>query len=88
MKVNQSAALLSGLPIILLGFALLIAFISDFSSVIGLILCIAAIISSLERTIYAYSKKKWPLFVFVVVVSLSVTLSSKTLIGSGLAIIA
>ena len=44
MKVNQSAVLLSALPIILLGFALLIAFISDFSSVIGLILCIAAII--------------------------------------------
>ena len=77
MKVNQSAALSSGLPIILLGFALLIAFISDFSSVIGLILCIAAIISSLERTIYAYSRKKWPLFVFCIFMTLICIIAAK-----------
>tara|TARA_B100000214_G_C23914776_1_gene603129 strand:- start:89 stop:379 length:291 start_codon:yes stop_codon:yes gene_type:complete len=70
MKVNQSAVLLSGLPIILLGFALLTAFISDFKSVIGLILCIAAILSSLERTFYALSKKKWPLFLFCIFMTL------------------
>tara|TARA_B100000609_G_scaffold196505_1_gene192030 strand:+ start:836 stop:1153 length:318 start_codon:yes stop_codon:yes gene_type:complete len=70
MKVNQSEVLLSGLPIILLVFALLTSFISDFKSVIGLILCIAAIISSLERTIYAYSKKKWPLFLFCIFMTL------------------
>ena len=70
MKVNQSAALLSALPIILLGLALLTAFISDFKSVIGFILCIAAIISSLERTIYALSKKKLPLFVFCIFMTL------------------
>ena len=70
MRVNQSAALLSGLPIILLGFAFLTAVISDFESIIGVILCLAAGISSLERTIYALSKKKWPLFVFCIFMTL------------------
>ena len=70
MKVNQSAVLLSALPIILLGFAFLTAVVSDFESVIGIILCLAASLSSLERTIYALSNKKWPLFVFCLFMTL------------------
>ena len=57
MKVNQSAVLLSALPIILLGFAFLTAVISDFESVIGIILCLAASLSSLERTITHFKEE-------------------------------
>ena len=77
MKVNQSAVLLSALPIILLGFAFLTAVISDFESVIGIILCLAASLSSLERTIYALSKKKWPLFVFSLFMTLICIVAAK-----------
>jgi hypothetical protein len=77
MKVNQSAVLLSALPIILLGLAFLTAVISDFESVIGIILCIAASLSSLERTIYAFSKKKWPLFVFCLFMTLICIIAAK-----------
>ena len=77
MKANQSAVLLSALPIILLGFAFLTAVISDFESVIGIILCLAASLSSLERTIYAYSRKKWPLFVFCIFMTLICIIAAK-----------
>lgn len=77
MKVNQSATLLSALPIILLGFAFLTAVISDFESIIGIILCLAAGLSSLERTIYALSKKKWPLFVFYLFMTLISIIAAK-----------
>ena len=77
MKVNQSAVLLSALPIILLGFALLTAFISDFESLIGFILCLAAGLSSLERTIYALSKKKLPLLVFCIFMTLICIIAAK-----------
>ena len=77
MKVNQSAVLFSALPIILLGFAFLTAVISDFESVIGIILCLAAGLSSLERTIYALSKKKWPLFVFCLFMTLTCIVAAK-----------
>ena len=77
MKVNQSAVLLSALPIILLGFAFLVAVISDFESIIGIILCLAAGLSSLERTIYALSKKKWPLFVFCLFMTLISIIAAK-----------
>ena len=77
MKVNQSAVLLSALPIILLGFAFLTAVISDFESVIGIIMCLAAGLSSLERTIHALSKKKWPLFVFCLFMTLICIIAAK-----------
>lgn len=59
-----------GTPIVLLSFALFIAINTDFSSVIGLLLCIAAIISSLERTISEYKEKNWVFFVLGIVLML------------------
>ena len=65
-----------GSPIVLLSFALFTAYITDFSSVIGLLLCIAAIFSSLERTISAYMEENWLFFVLGIILILVSVFSS------------
>tara|TARA_B100000214_G_C23891920_1_gene592213 strand:- start:91 stop:366 length:276 start_codon:yes stop_codon:yes gene_type:complete len=65
-----------GSPIVLLSFALFTAYITDFSSVIGLLLCIAAIFSSLERTISEYKEENWLFFVLGIILILVSVFSS------------
>ncbi len=55
----QMASLGLALPLLLLCLALLTAYITDFRSVIGLLLCVAAVCSSLERTISGYKERDW-----------------------------
>ena len=50
-------------PIAFLGGALFTAYVSDFSSAIGLLLCIAAFLFSFERTMTAHSEKNRLFFV-------------------------
>ena len=52
-----------GFPIAFLGGALLTAYISDFSSAIGLLLCIAAFLFSFVGVMTAHSEKNRLLFV-------------------------
>ena len=77
MKVNQSAVLLSALPIILLGFALLIAFISDFSSVIGLILSVDGDYLFLRKNNLRIIKEEMALFVFCIFMTLICIIAAK-----------
>lgn len=56
-----------GTPIVLLGFAVFTAYVTDFNSVIGLLFCIAAFFSSIERAITEYNEENWLLFVLGII---------------------
>ena len=65
-----------GFTVLLLSFAVFTAVMTDFNSVIGLLFCIAAIFSSLERAISEYKEENWLLFVLGIIFILVSVFSS------------
>tara|TARA_B100000459_G_C8485267_1_gene160542 strand:+ start:319 stop:609 length:291 start_codon:yes stop_codon:yes gene_type:complete len=76
MKIENLGFLFFCFPIVLLSFALFTAYITDFKSVIGLLLCIAAIFSSLERTTYEYKRGNWLFVVLGIILAIVSALCS------------
>ena len=61
--------------VVLLFFAYFTAGMTTFNSSIGLLFCIAAILSSLERTISEYSEENWLFSVLGIILILVSTMS-------------
>ena len=64
-----------GFTFVLLFFAYFTAGMTTFNSLIGLLFCIAAIFSSLERTISEYNEENWLFSVLGIILILVSTMS-------------
>ena len=76
MKVNYTGVILSCIPILLLGFALRISYLTDFKSQFGFLLTVFALAVSLERAHYSYMNEKKPLLIFSIIMSIISAFSS------------
>ena len=76
MKVNYTGVILSCLPILLLGVALRISYLTDFKSQFGFLLTVFALAVSLERAHYSYMNEKKPLLIFSIIMSIISAFSS------------
>ena len=76
MRVSHTGVILSFLPILLLGFALRISYLTDFKSQFGFLLTVFALAVSLERASYSYLNEKKPLLIFSVIMSIISAFSS------------